>query len=105
MKIFIFALLSIPVIVLSWRSLFSYRNHGFYRFFGWIRHPLYGSLILLTWGVFLKNVTLPLLIISILSTVFFYLTALYDEKECIQYFGEKYRTYMKHSKMFIPFVW
>ena len=181
MKILFFAFLSVPVIVMSWRSLFSYRNHGFYRFFGWegilwllvsnakfwfedplglkqiiswfllflslyyliaggillirvgkpqkskerkelfqfekttelidtglfgwIRHPLYGSLILLTWGVFLKNVTLPLLIVAMVSTLFFYLTALYDEKECIQYFGKKYLAYMKGSQMFIPFVW
>ncbi|MEI7423670.1 MAG: isoprenylcysteine carboxylmethyltransferase family protein [Prolixibacteraceae bacterium] len=181
MKILFFALLSVPVVVLSLRSIFSYRNHGFYRFFGWegvlwllvsnvkfwfedpfgpkqviswfmlfvslyylivggillirlgkpqrseerkelfqfektteliqtglfgwIRHPLYGSLILLTWGIFLKNCTVPLLIVALLSTLFFYLTALYDEKECIQFFGEKYRTYMKHTKMFIPFVW
>jgi protein-S-isoprenylcysteine O-methyltransferase Ste14 len=70
-----------------------------------IRHPLYGSLIFLSWGVYLKNTTkIGLLLICILSTILFYITAKFDEKECIQYFGEKYRNYMNRSKMFIPFV-
>ena len=33
-----------------------------------------------------------------------YLTAIFDEKECMDYFGEKYKEYMKRSKMFIPFL-
>jgi len=179
-KLIFFCLLSIPVIVLSWRSLFSYQNHGFYRFFSWecilwlfvsnyqfwfenpfglkqiiswllltvsifyvvtgfillrkigkpikskerealfqfekttelidrgifkyIRHPLYGSLILLTWAIFLKNTTVSLLLVSAVSTVFLYFTALFDEKECILYFGDKYRYYMKRSKMFVPLL-
>ena len=179
-KLMVFVVLSIPIIFVSWRSLMSMKNHGFYRFFSWecilwltisnfnfwfenpfgllqiiswvllvlsawivisggislikkgkphkskerealfqfekttelidtgifkyIRHPLYGSLILLTWGIFLKNVTILLFIISLISTIFLYVTALFDEKECILYFGRKYRDYMKRSKMFIPFL-
>ncbi|MHC1703897.1 MAG: isoprenylcysteine carboxylmethyltransferase family protein [Tenuifilaceae bacterium] len=179
-KLLVFIALSILIIVLSWRSIFSIKNHGFYRFFSWecilwlavsnfkywfdnpfsfnqilswifllisgylviagvillhklgkpiktreeealyhfektselvdtgifkyIRHPLYASLIFLTWGIFLKNITAILLIISLLSTIFLYLTSIFDEKECINYFGEKYEEYMKRSKMFIPFI-
>jgi protein-S-isoprenylcysteine O-methyltransferase Ste14 len=44
------------------------------------------------------------LLVSLVSTVFLYLTALFDEKECIDYFGTAYREYMKRSKMFIPFL-
>lgn len=72
--------------------------------FKYIRHPLYSSLIFLTWGIFLKNPTAVLLVIAALSTIFLYLTAIFDEKECIQYFGDKYLKYRKHTKMFIPFV-
>ena len=68
------------------------------------RHPLYASLIFVTWGILLKNPTLILCIISAVSTSLFFLTSRYDEKECIAYFGEKYRIYMKNTKMFIPFV-
>ena len=175
-----FIILSIPVIIVSWRTLFNVKSHGFYRFFSWeciiwlfisnyslwfvnpfgtnqifswiflfssvylvlsgvlllrksgksgkvrdekalyqfektselieqgifkyIRHPLYSSLLFLTWGIFLKNTTIELLIITLLSSLFLYLTAIFDEKECIEYFGVKYSAYMKRSKMFIPFI-
>ncbi len=175
-----FVILSIPVIILSWRTLFNFRSHGFYRFFSWeciiwlflsnykywflnpfsvkqifswiflfwsvyavitgvlllkksgnpirnrddkklfqfektselvdtgiykyIRHPLYSSLLFLTWGILLKNTTEALLIIALLSSVLLYLTAKFDEKECIKYFGGKYSEYINRSKMFIPFI-
>ena len=72
--------------------------------FKYIRHPLYSSLLFLTWGIFLKNPSLELFIITIISSVMLYLTALFDEKECIEYFGEKYREYMIRSKRFIPYI-
>ncbi len=176
----IFAILSLPVVIISWRTLYNLKSHGFYRFFSWecivlvlvvnyrfwfvnpisimhifswiflilsgyliitganlikkvgkpdenrnektlykfektselidygiykyIRHPLYSSLLFLTWGIALKNITEPTLIISFLSTGFLYLTAIFDEKECIIFFGDKYKMYMKHSKRFIPFI-
>jgi protein-S-isoprenylcysteine O-methyltransferase Ste14 len=179
-RIIIFILLSIPIIYISWRTLFNIKSHGFYRFFGWegiiwlfasnykywfddifsikqiiswitllcalylitfgvmlmkrvgkpqksregntlfqfekttelietgiykyIRHPLYSSLIFLTWGIFFKNTTLELFIVSLISNVFLYLTAITEEKENITYFGEKYKDYMKRSKMFVPFI-
>ena len=179
-KLIVFGILSLPVILISWRTLFSIRSHGFYRFFSWecilwllvsnfsywfenplgisqiiswvflfysiylvlagtlllkkaakaektrndeklfsfekttelidhgifkyVRHPLYSSLLFLTWGIFLKNTTGLLLIISLLSSGFLLITALFDEKECVTYFGEKYRNYMKRTKRFIPFV-
>jgi len=179
-KLIIFGTLSILVILVSWKSLKSHRNHGFYRFFSWecilwllvsniqfwfedpfglrqviswillfasiyyvvagvilmkkigkpkkssereelygfekttelidhgifryIRHPLYGSLMLLSWGIFLKNVSFPLFFVAMASTVFLYVTALYDEKECIQFFGTQYKQYMKRTKMFVPFL-
>jgi protein-S-isoprenylcysteine O-methyltransferase Ste14 len=72
--------------------------------FKYIRHPLYSSLLFLTWGIFLKNFSIELLFVSMLSTVFLYLTAIFDEKECINFFGDKYIEYMKKSKRFIPYI-
>jgi len=72
--------------------------------FKYIRHPLYASLIFLTWAIYLKNPTDILFIIALLSTVFLYLTSKFDEKECLNYFGDKYREYMTQTKMFIPFI-
>ena len=179
-RLIIFGTLSIPVIIISWRTLFNLRLHGFYRFLSWecilwlfasnyrywfvdpfsvrqvfswallftstyvvsegavllkrkgkpgrgskqknhyrfeetsslvdtgifkyIRHPLYSSLLFLTWGIFLKNITVPLFIISIFSSLFLFITALIDEKECINYFGDEYRLYMKRTRMFVPFL-
>ena len=179
-RIIIFVILSIIIIVVSWRTLFNFKSHGFYRFFSWefiawlaannykywfenafslnqifswilliisgyflvfgvilmkkigkpnekrnkknlyqfeqttelidkgifkyIRHPLYSSLLFLTWGIFLKNTTFELLFITLLSTTFLYLTAIFEEKECINFFGNKYMEYMKRSKRFIPYI-
>ena len=72
--------------------------------FKYVRHPLYGSLLFLTWGVCLKNPELIVLIISILASIFFYTTAVIEEKEDIEYFGDKYKVYIKRSKMFIPLI-
>ena len=72
--------------------------------FRYIRHPLYSSLLFLSWGIFLKNTTGVLLIVTLLSTTCLYITAIFDEKECVNFFGNKYKEYMKSSKMFIPFI-
>lgn len=72
--------------------------------FHYIRHPLYSSLLFLTWGILLKNPTGMLIVVAAFSSVFLYLTAIFDEKECIRFFGEKYREYMKRTRRFIPFL-
>jgi protein-S-isoprenylcysteine O-methyltransferase Ste14 len=176
----IFLILSIPITVISYRNLYQFTTHGFYRFLSWecilwlfasnyrywfvdpfgifqliswilliaaalvvilgtmqlrksgnvnesradanlfafekttrlvdtgiyrfIRHPLYASLIYLGWGIILKNITPVLVIIASLSTLFLFITARLDEKECLEFFGESYRKYMKRSKMFVPFI-
>ncbi len=72
--------------------------------FRYVRHPLYGSLIFLTWGIFFKNTNLTLFAISSVSTIFLVLTSLVEEKEDIEYFGKTYLDYMRRTKMFVPFV-
>jgi protein-S-isoprenylcysteine O-methyltransferase Ste14 len=74
---------------------------GVYRY---IRHPLYTSLLLLTWGIFFKSPGWLGLLLSIATTFLLLATARADEAECIRFFGEPYRDYMKHSKRFIPFL-
>ena len=176
----IFIILSVLVTVISRRTLFQPKSHGFYRFFSWecmawlvasnykfwfidpfsiqqifswvllfyasylviagmllikmkgkpnperdeknlfgfekttelittgvfklIRHPLYSSLIFLTWAVYLKHTTVSLFVIALISTNFLYFTSRFDEKECLRYFGDSYRKYMNHTKMFIPYI-
>jgi protein-S-isoprenylcysteine O-methyltransferase Ste14 len=74
---------------------------GIYKY---IRHPLYSSLLLLTWGAFFKNLSAAGFVLAIAATVFLVLTAKADEAECIQFFGSEYQNYMKHTKRFIPFL-
>jgi protein-S-isoprenylcysteine O-methyltransferase Ste14 len=178
-RIVVFLILSIPVVIVSWRSLSRLTNHGFYRFLAWecilwlavsnitywfddpfsirqivswiflfyciypatagailmkkrgkpdpardsslhtfektteivdmgifkyVRHPLYSSLLFLTWGIFLKHTTLFMLVFALLSTAFLFATALIEEKENVAFFGEKYKAYMKRTKMFVPYI-
>ena len=175
-----FAIASVPVVWLSWRSLKSRKNHGFYRFFSWecilwlliwqvlvwfrnplswhqilswillvtccypvlagvyqlkkahridqqrkdpslfgfestthlvttgifhyIRHPMYSSLLILAWGVAMKNPGPLALLIAALASVLLYLTAVTEEKEDIAFFGDPYREYMSETKRFIPWI-
>jgi protein-S-isoprenylcysteine O-methyltransferase Ste14 len=48
--------------------------------------------------------TIPLFLVSLLSSVFLFVTAIFDEKECVVFFGDPYREYINRSKRFIPFV-
>jgi protein-S-isoprenylcysteine O-methyltransferase Ste14 len=70
----------------------------------YIRHPLYSSLLFLTWGIFLKHLSWPVLALALFSTLFLFLTAKRDEAECLEHFGEAYQTYMKSTKRFIPLL-
>ena len=74
---------------------------GIFRF---IRHPLYASLLSLSWGLFFKSPNLLGICLSGVSTSFLYATARADEAECMDKFGDEYTRYMKKTKMFIPFV-
>ena len=74
---------------------------GIYKF---IRHPLYCSLLLLTWGIFFKHPELTPLIIAVTATAFLIITAKADEAECIHFFGPPYQEYIQRTKMFIPYL-
>lgn len=176
-----FILISIPIIIISLKSIRNGKSHGFYRFFSWeailvllvfkiefwfaepfsihqiiswiwliislfmvftgiitlkkggkqkshrdqedlytfektselvktgiykyIRHPMYSSLLFLTWGIYLKNPDWILFPVAVISTVFLLLTAIADEKECIGYFGDEYIDYTRKTKRFIPFIY
>ncbi len=74
---------------------------GIYRY---IRHPLYSSLFLLNWGIFFKSPSWIGIILTLGATLFLIATAKADEKECTQTFGVEYQSYMKQTKMFIPYI-
>ncbi|HPR88114.1 MAG TPA: isoprenylcysteine carboxylmethyltransferase family protein [bacterium] len=74
---------------------------GIYRY---IRHPLYSSLLWLTWGIFFKQVTWVAFFLALAASGLLFATARADENECIRFFGPAYQEYMKKSKRFLPFV-
>jgi len=69
-----------------------------------VRHPMYGSLLFLVWGILLRNIEITLLIVALIATCSCIFAALAEEKENIEYFGERYRHYTLKTKMFIPYV-
>lgn len=74
---------------------------GIYRH---IRHPLYGSLLFLAWGAFLKGITWYSACAVLVATSCVVATAKADEAECVQYFGPSYEEYVKRTKMFVPWL-
>jgi protein-S-isoprenylcysteine O-methyltransferase Ste14 len=74
---------------------------GLYRY---IRHPLYGSLLFLAWGAFLKQPVWYSWCLVGVATVFLIATAKADEAECIRHFGPSYLEYMSGTRMFIPYL-
>jgi protein-S-isoprenylcysteine O-methyltransferase Ste14 len=69
-----------------------------------IRHPMYGSLLLLAWGAFLKGITWYSVCLVAVATACLVATAKADEVECVRYFGPSYAEYMKRTRMFVPWV-
>lgn len=72
--------------------------------YGYIRHPLYSSLLLLAWGVFFKSPSLFGGLLVLASTIFLYFTARADEAECVRFFGPAYQAYMGRTERFVPYL-
>jgi protein-S-isoprenylcysteine O-methyltransferase Ste14 len=70
--------------------------------YGYIRHPLYGSLLFLSWGALLKEVTWFSACLGAVATLCLVATARADEAECVRYFGTAYEVYKARTKMFVP---
>lgn len=76
-------------------------TRGIYRY---IRHPLYASLFLFAWGVFLKNPWFPAFLLAVGASLFLFITAKIEERLNLEKFGEHYAEYMQRTKMIIPFL-
>lgn len=72
--------------------------------FHYIRHPLYSSLLFLTWGIFFKAPNVLGIFLALAATLLLVATAKADEAECVRFFGSSYLVYMKQTRMFIPFL-
>ena len=72
--------------------------------YGYIRHPLYSSLLFLAWGIFFKAPSWPGGLLAVAATLFLVATARVEEAENLRFFGEAYAEYAGKTKMFIPFL-
>jgi protein-S-isoprenylcysteine O-methyltransferase Ste14 len=70
--------------------------------YGAIRHPLYGSLLLLTWGAYLKDISTFSTILMLVATGMLFATAKVEEKANLVKFGESYAEYTHRTRMFLP---
>ena len=65
---------------------------------------MYAALLFLTWGAYLKDLSLPSSALASVASIALFITALRDEAECLQHFGADYAEYMRTSKRFVPFI-
>ncbi len=72
---------------------------GIYKY---VRHPMYGSLLFLGWGMFLKDINPATIFIIIISTIALFLTCKIEEREMLKKFGNDYKEYMIRTKMWLP---
>jgi protein-S-isoprenylcysteine O-methyltransferase Ste14 len=72
--------------------------------YSYIRHPMYGSLLFLCWGIFFKQPSLLGSALGVIASGLLVVAARVEETENLRYFGEKYQEYMKRTKMFVPFI-
>lgn len=74
---------------------------GIYKY---IRHPQYTGFFLITMGVMMTWVTIPLLLLYCLLLFLYYGLAKREEKDMEVEFGDEYVRYKKTTKMFIPYI-
>lgn len=77
----VFVVVSLGIAWLSRTSLRDFRSHGFYCFFSWARVSL-----------------------AVIATFFLTVTAKMEEVENIRFFGVAYQSYMRQTKLFVPFL-
>ena len=65
---------------------------------------MYTSLLLLAWGIFFKAPSWLAAALAAIATGFLIATAKVEERENVAFFGAVYSDYMKHTRMFIPFL-
>ena len=70
----------------------------------YIRHPLYASLLLLSAGAWLKDISTPATLLFGIAVGCLYMTARMEEDENEKRFGASYTDYMRKTRMFIPYL-
>lgn len=70
--------------------------------FGFVRHPIYLSEVLLYLGLLMIRLSLAAAVIWIAASGFLYYLSRYEEKLLLERFGEDYEMYMRDVGMWLP---
>ena len=70
--------------------------------FGWVRHPVYLSAVLLYLGLILITLSIFSFIFWFIILIFYNFIASYEEKKLLTFFGADYKEYMKKVPRWIP---
>jgi protein-S-isoprenylcysteine O-methyltransferase Ste14 len=69
---------------------------------GMVRHPWYTGGLLLIWA---QKMDRPILIMSLILSVYFIVGALLEERKLTRIYGQDYRDYQQEVSMFFPLKW
>ena len=80
------------------------QSHGVIRkgIFGFVRHPIYLSEIILYEGLLVLHISLAAAFIWVIAIFFLYYISRYEEKLLLKKFGKEYEQYMKEVPMWFP---
>lgn len=70
--------------------------------FGFVRHPIYLSEILLYLGMLTLGISLAAAAVLVIACAFLHFISRYEEKQLLDRFGPEYRRYMADVPMWIP---
>jgi protein-S-isoprenylcysteine O-methyltransferase Ste14 len=72
--------------------------------YGYVRHPMYSSLLFLASGAVLKSVSISTLLLGAVASLALAATAKTEEAEIVVRVGQDYRDYMRRTRRFVPFL-
>ena len=70
--------------------------------FGWVRHPIYLSEILLYFGLLLMSLSLAAAVVWLVAVGFLHYISRHEERLLLAQFGAAYEEYMRDVPMWIP---
>lgn len=70
--------------------------------FGWVRHPVYLSALLLYLGLIISTLSIFSFLFWFIIFIFYNYIASYEEKILIEFFGSEYKDYMKKVPRWVP---
>ncbi len=106
----VISLVGVGLVIVGWREIYRQywskkQNQGHLVTTGiyhYIRHPQYTGFMLITFGMMLEWVTLPLLIMWPILGIVYYRLAKREEADMEKEFGQQYVEYRDKTSMFIP---